>query len=325
MTVVLGIAAIWQAGLVSGRTTPEPAMQQYRVATHLLRQVTPEQVRKSVHLLELSVVQYPDVALTQAGLANALIAEVELGSDNPHTKLVRARMAAARAKDLSPRLEQARIVAGLTLLLADWDWDGAETELRRATMLNPASAPAHQTLAYVLLKAGRFTEAAQAIGRAAELDPVSPIIGAQQAHIFYSDGHFQAAVRVAEAVLDRQPGFALARYYLALSLAHLGLYERALRELGQTDLHRNLIEVDRAWILARAGDVQSARKLAGSLPPTQGIVLRVELAEFGAALQGLEQLIEERSPDALNLIAEPRLRPLHSLPAYDQLLRRVGL
>jgi len=63
-------------------------------------------------------------------------------------------------------------------LLQDWDWDGAERELRRAVELAPESTAPHQWLGLVLDLRGRREEATRVLLRAEELDPLSMVVSA---------------------------------------------------------------------------------------------------------------------------------------------------
>jgi serine/threonine-protein kinase len=55
----------------------------------------------------------------------------------------------------------------------DWDWPGADKEIRRAIELNPSYMDAHGLHAVVLWQTGRLDEAIAETKRTLELDPLS--------------------------------------------------------------------------------------------------------------------------------------------------------
>jgi DNA-binding winged helix-turn-helix (wHTH) protein/tetratricopeptide (TPR) repeat protein len=89
-----------------------------------------------------------------------------------------AEESSRRALALDDGLPEPHVSAGLLRLLKDWDWDGAERELRRAVDLAPSSTAPHQWLGLVLDLRDRREEAARALRRAQEMDPLSMVVSA---------------------------------------------------------------------------------------------------------------------------------------------------
>ncbi len=104
----------------------------------------------------------------------------------PQTEaLPKARAAALKALQLDGELAEAHTSLALITENYDWDWQTAEKEYRRAIDLNPNYATAHHWYAEYLTWNGRFDEAFQESERARQLDPLSLIIAADNAMIFY--------------------------------------------------------------------------------------------------------------------------------------------
>ena len=89
----------------------------------------------------------------------------------------------------------------------DWDWQTAEKEYRRAIDLNPNYATAHHWYAEYLTWNGRFDEAFQESERARQLDPLSLIIAADNAMIFYYSRQYDRAEKGFNAVIEMEPTF----------------------------------------------------------------------------------------------------------------------
>ena len=98
-------------------------------------------------------------------------------------------MAAARsALDIDETVAEARILA-FAIAHHDHDWERAEREYRRALELAPGYATALQWLALCFAAQGRFDDAIATSRRAAEADPLSPIIATDVGrHLYYAAG-----------------------------------------------------------------------------------------------------------------------------------------
>ena len=83
-----------------------------------------------------------------------------------------AQVAAERAVALDSLLPEAYAARG-RLRSLEWNWSGADQDLRRAVILNPGDPLAHRWYAATLTRRGRATEAVQEASRALELDPLS--------------------------------------------------------------------------------------------------------------------------------------------------------
>ena len=84
-----------------------------------------------------------------------------------------ARDAASRAIELDPSLAEGHASLGLVRLNYDWDWEGAERELRTAIELNPSYSTARQWYSSYLSSMARFDEAIASAQQAAAVDPFS--------------------------------------------------------------------------------------------------------------------------------------------------------
>ena len=78
-----------------------------------------------------------------------------------------------KAIQLDNTLVEGHAALGYAVLFNDWDWLGAERELKQAIKLNPNSSVSHQRYGDVLLVGDRFDESIAEYKRATELDPVS--------------------------------------------------------------------------------------------------------------------------------------------------------
>ena len=74
----------------------------------------------------------------------------------PSETLPKAKAAAMKAIQLDSTLAEGHAALGYAVLFNDWDWLGAERELKRAIELNPNSSLSHQRYGELLFVGGRF-------------------------------------------------------------------------------------------------------------------------------------------------------------------------
>jgi len=112
-----------------------------------------------------------------------------------------------RALEIDDTLPEAHVALALIVENYDWDWNASEKEYRRAIELNPNYATAHHWYAEHLTWRGRFDEALRESEIASRLDPLSLIIAADQAEIFYYSRQYDQAIERFKAVLEMDPNF----------------------------------------------------------------------------------------------------------------------
>ena len=74
--------------------------------------------------------------------------------------------AARRAVSLGGNLAESHVSLALALSRSEWNWSGAEDELKRAIALNPSYSMAHRIYAALFGSTGRHHEAVQQISEA---------------------------------------------------------------------------------------------------------------------------------------------------------------
>src|SRR5690242_374016 len=141
-----------------------------------------------------------------------------------------AKIAALKAIELDDSLAEAHSSLGLIKLVFDWDWTGAEQELRRALELNPNSPLAHMHYGrYLLLVRHNVEGAIQSCQRAYDLDPAVPAELDDFVGILFFARKYPEAIKEASRELeDNNP-------LLALAYAELGQRDRALAIAGHIE------------------------------------------------------------------------------------------
>ena len=258
--------------------------------------------------------------------------------------LPRARAAAERALALAPDITAARIALARIRLHADWDWDGTDSELQKALVLEPRSADVRWQYGFYLLIMGRHDEALREARTSLELEPLSPFAHFQMAFMQRSTGRSHEAVEEMERALALQPGSSFLRYQLAMTRVLAGQYEQARldfdRSLHDTSSSVPARESDAylAYLLALSDDESRARSIAreleheykqglnGGLYTTAFAIACVYagLGDHDRAFAWLQQSFTEREFILAQLPADPFFQPLRHDRRYDALLSRMG-
>ena len=172
----------------------------------------------------------PRYALPHAGLADAFLVAGFAGALPPREAWALAAESSRAALGLDDRIPEPHVSAGFLRLLQEWDWNGAERELRRALELAPDSAAPHQWLGLVLDLRGRKDDAARALRRAEELDPLSLVVSALVGLHHAFGGEHEAELAQARRTLELDPHQFLGHWAVGSALQNLGRHDEAAAE-----------------------------------------------------------------------------------------------
>jgi DNA-binding winged helix-turn-helix (wHTH) protein/Flp pilus assembly protein TadD len=289
-------------------------------------------VEKAMQCFHEATVHDPRYALPYAGLADAFLVAGFAAALAPREAWALAEESSRRALALDDGLPEPHVSAGFLRLLQDWDWEGAERELRRAVDLAPSSTAPYQWLGLLLDLRGRRDEAALVLRRAEELDPLSMVVSALAGLHHAFGGDHEGELANARRTLELDPHQFLGHWAVGGALQNLGRHAEAVEEHR---LARDLAEGTgfMAPVLARslalAGRVDEARSLLGGggaaeASPYQAATVHLALGEGERALELLASAADRRDPWIVLLAVDPMMRPLHGHAGYVDLVRRVG-
>ena len=255
----------------------------------------------------------------------------------PNEAMPKARDAARKALRLDDTLAGAHTSLASVLLLYDWNWSAAESELNRALELNPSYAPAHYTRSWLLVSIGRFDEAVGENRRAQELDPLALDARIMAGITLYYARRYDQAVRELQDTLKIDPGNWAAHLILARVYTQRGQLPEALTELQkakQAESRDPDITASLGLAYALAGKQVEARRILAELEPqSRGeyvpsdnmALVCLGLGERDRAFTWLEKAFTQRSPFFVWLKVFPELDRIRSDPRFQDLVRRVGL
>jgi len=277
----------------------------------------------------------PGYAAPYAGLADAYCA---LSSQviPANEAMPQARAAAAKALEIDPGLAAAHVSRAYVLGFYDFNWKASEEEFRRAIALNSNEVTAHQFYAQLLIVNGRTDEAAKEIGKARDLDPLSPFIATMQLWPGLYGHHYDEVIRRARELTASDPKNSNNHLTLGLALMMKRQYPQALASLRKSyELEPRPLAL--AWIgcaLARAGRRQESLHTLAELrdlsrrvyvqPYTMAVVF-ANLGETDSAFAWLDRGLDQRSEEMIEAKVGTGMDPLRGDPRFQRLLRRMSL
>ncbi len=293
-------------------------------------------LRKSLEFFQHVLLQEPGYARAYAGIADCWC---EMADDwvAPDDAYPRAKAAATTALRLDPELVEAMTSLGKVLCWYEWDFAGAEQQLRRAVALNPNYTEAHWTFGSVLPAVGLLGEAIGEMRKALTLDPLHPHHSRWLGRFLLYARDYTAAIAQSHKTLELHADYFHA--YLDIGTAWLaqGKPETALEwyRRGQgleTSVRTYDPLIVRALAALGRGDEAEAimTRLEGE---AKQHYIRAELLAMGYAAMGdldrafacLERAFQARSAGLIYLHLDPGFEPLRGDARFGELVRRIGL
>ncbi|MFI5252339.1 MAG: protein kinase [Bacteroidota bacterium] len=299
---------------------------------------TADDLQKAVEYFNQAIEKDPGYALGYAGLASAYAILPEYSSLSAKDFIPKVEAAANKALELDPTLAEPHAALGMIKNDFQWDWEGAEKELKRAIELDPKYPTAHHWYSDCLEREGKLKEALAEGKRAQELDPLSPIISANLPDILYMMRRFDQAVELLNKSLELDPNFPVTHQNFAEVYAEQGKFDDAIREMQKV---RQIVGKDNpygagdlGYVYAKAGEKDEAIKILNQLlelskqgRPLSGDIASVYtgLGDKNKAFEWLEKGYLEQNPQLGYLKVSHIWDNLRSDPRYAALLKKMGL
>jgi adenylate cyclase len=323
-----------KAGLAGARPVNPQAYEAYLKGRYFLNNPTPERWQQAKAQFEQAIKVDPNFALPYTGMADLYIYADDAVA--PAEVMPKAKAAAEKALQLDDTLAEAHTALGEVMFWYDYDWAGAERELRRAIELNPSYALAHDRYGWLLLIEVRWDESLAEMTRANELDPLSAEITNDVAFPLIHQRKYEAAKEQSRKALELDPSQVLAQFALGLADVEASKFNEAIPELEKAAPH-SLAFLSSAYLgyaYAAAGERGKAEAIIADLNQTAShqyvspfctAIIYLGLGNHEPALDGLEKAYEVRSQFLQVLKGDRMFDPLRSDRRFIALLKKVGL
>jgi|SRR5579871_218776 len=317
-----------------GTGNPE-AYQLYIKGKYFASQFTRDGVAKGLDYLRQAIALDPNYALAYDGLAGyySIVDDV----------FVPAREACPKGEEAARKLialddSRAEGHADLAALLFwyEYDWAGAEKEMKRANELNPNYASNHEMHGWLLAAMGRTEEGIAEGRKAVQLEPLDPEHADILGQSFYLARRHAEAVEQFRKSLDLDPKYWLAEVGMAFAYLQLGKPGEAAGIARKAHEDEPLADWATGTLIAalaadrksaEAGkvlDELTAKAKAGWVPSFAFAVAYLGLGDKGRALSFLEKAYEERSWQLTFLKTDPFFDPFRAEPRFQRILERIN-
>ena len=314
------------------------AIQEYLIGKHFLNQRTSESIQTSVQHFEKSIQQDSLFALPYASLAYAytLIGVAGYGTITQDSAEAKAKQAVMKALEIDETLAEAHAALGYIKFRIDWDWKGAEKELKRAIEFKPSYATAHEWYALFLAIHTRLDEALAEMQKAYELDPLSLSVNTGIARIYDFRRESDEALAQIKKTLELDPNYAEAYFTAGMTYSTLKQYKKAviaLEKAMELSGRRPVMLGVLGSVFGKMGKTEQMKKLQQELesaPVTNDKLyatsyLKSSLGQTDEALDILEKLLEYKYGIMIYMKVEKDFFEDSDNPRYLQMLKKMNL
>jgi TolB-like protein/Flp pilus assembly protein TadD len=306
---------------------PEAFQLYHRGRYHWNKRPNPD-YQRSIEYFNQSIAIDPNNAPAYSGLADVYVTLFDSDGSYSRDHIMKARAAAETALKLDDGLAEAHRSFGSVLLL-DYDFNGAEREFRRAIDLDPNDALAHRSYSGVLLCTGRFDEAIAESRRAVELEPLSPFLNNSYGNTLVHARRYDEGIAHLIKTMELEPEYwgpcantALGYLYKGDHAQALEYYAKGREKVGQNELAALMRQTFAAggW----RGYLEYGFKHFREPSPYLLARNYIQLDDKDETFRQLNRAFEVRDPRLKNLKIEPLFDSIRDDPRYHELLKKVG-
>jgi tetratricopeptide (TPR) repeat protein len=280
-------------------------------------------ILKSVALFQQAVAADPKYSLAWAGLSTSYVVAIGYGRLIPPDQArPLADEASKKAVALDDSSSEAHVARGNAFAI-QWKWSEAEKEFRRAIELNPNNANALYFYAFnYLMPTDHIEEALEQFRLALALDPLAGIVRTNYALTLMDARKYPESREQFDQILQRDPAFGPAHFYLSQMQATQGQWADAIDTLksgpGSPFSNHSFNADAQGYVqLMEAGS-------NGTLPANVAVAYSLA-GNRDKAFEFLEKACADHDDELTAVIRFPAFDPLKSDPRWAALLHKLSL
>jgi Tfp pilus assembly protein PilF len=300
---------------------------------------TPDSLNQALEAFTQAAAHDPNYSDAYVGLADCYNLLREFSAMPGNEAYFKAFAAVKKAVELDPQSSEAHASLAFVTFFGMWDSADAEKEFRRAIELDTNNAKAHHWYATFLHALRRDDEALTEIDLARKLAPDSSSILADQGELLWAAGHHEQAMQMLKQLEVAEPDSVSPHRYLRFAYFETDDYPNYIAELKKEalltlDAAQSSVAEAAAKGFAQSGEpglfeaqLSEQRKLyeQGKSSPYFVAQTDARLGDTREALRYLTIGLQSHDEHMLNLSCDPGFAGLHSDPAFEQLLAKIGL
>jgi len=322
--------------LASAPKVNPQAYEAYLKGRFHLYKLTRVDLESALQYFELALNIDPNYALAYAGIAFVWSGRQQQGLAPASETTPRIAAAAAKALELDSALAEVHYMLAVTRTWVYWDWEGAETEFRRAIELNPNYPEARAYYSHLLNILGRPTEAMAQIERVLQVDPLNSLFQALYGMDLMYARRYDDAITLLRDTLKTSPNDLVALSTLRSALHMKRMYKEALEVWKTSYAARGDREAEEALArgfeaggysgaLRRVAEMLAVRSRTAYVSSWQIGTLYTRAGKTDEALDWLEKAYQARDQNMPYLGVDPIFDTLRDDPRYQALLRKMNL
>ena len=314
------------------RETSSEAYNLYLQALHLKQQRTPDSLNQAMDYLERAVDIDSGYAPAWALLSAVYAVRGGSGLTDWEEGVAASRKALQRALELDPEHAGGWISQSQLKSYYEWDWEGAQADLERASVLAPDNSDVYVAKARLARSQGRLVESIAFSDQAIALDPLNQDARSDRARALYYLGRLDEAEAAFRELMALNPNHHNAFGLLRCIDAVRGNVDAALNRQGDT---RNPFWSDFNWLLIayrfrRTAECEAKLAEFVAANANEGAFQIAEIFGFAgeadAAFKWLEVAVQLRDPGLTDeLLSTETLLSLHGDARWEPLLEKLGL
>ena len=277
-------------------------------------------------------------ALAYTGLADAYNNMAFFYSESVNEYYLKSKEAALKAIDIDRDLPEAYASLGYLKCRYEWDWKGAEKDLKRAIELNPGSVLSHRYYSSYLRGVGRLDESLVELKKALELDPLSRGVNARIGLLLQCQRKVEEAIKHLKKTLEMYPNHPIVLVFLGSAYTDNGDYDNGVATLEKAVMRTKRKSPFALGILGYTygitGKITAAQEILneallrskkGHFSPHFIALIYTGIGDKDKAFEWLERAYKNRDPRIYPIKTIANLRSLHSDPRWSALMKKMGL
>jgi adenylate cyclase len=287
-------------------------------------------LRESLKFFEQAVEKDPTFSRAYASIARAYSRLGHEGLISWSEAIKRGKIAAERARSISPDLAEAHSVLAELAFMADDPIEILEREARKALELNPNLAEAHDILGQIAAIRGDLSSYVRHIEDAYRLDPLSPLTIRYLGTAYFVAGREKDALEHWRRTLHLDPFNSyrgLTDYYIAEGdLEKAGAMVKEMERIGATN---RLTYLNRGYLAALQGDKATAMEMIAKLDtnreegrvtsPLAGYIY-LALGDADKFFEYMFAAVKDHTLPVTNIKYSPLFAEVRKDPRFEQLL-----
>ena len=302
--------------LVQVHPVDPDAYDAYLRGSYWINQLTLEGYEKACDYFRKAIAKDKSYALAYVGVAQC------------QDTFDKYRDGVIKALALDPSLAEAHESLAGIKFYNDWDWSGAEAELRQAIALNPNYAAAHTMYSFYLVAMGRLDEALREVERARDLDPYDAFTSVWLGQVLYHARRYDDALRENQRGLEMHPNAGDFYWNMADIYEQKKMFAEAFAARQQAlSLRRDPRVTSLGEAYKRSGYkgylLQQAEFEQTHNTPYAAHCYAL-LNDEPRAIAALEAAYNKHQGGILFVRTAPEMDSIRSSPGFRELVRRIG-